>query len=928
MSDSSRPAFTINIRAPPTISTQERSEKSIDSAVAMSNQHEELGGLVTQSEDEAKPDSRPNKTWGESPGTVIEPSSDAVQGEGSGTNEPQTANSKHGDPSAADISTFMKTFQKIIQSSSTNITVEIKGEGEDSDQEGSSNDGAEEASENDSDESKSLAQSYPNVMLTVEKELSTGTCRCTICINEKKHPEKRIAHAVEFIDEEDYVLITEDRDKPLDLSTERKKVDAKRLFTVFTVATVVKTSIPKNLKIYFPAEFQAMVKKNLLTNKDIEINFKTLKLFIVSPAIIQALRSVILYYPDLVLRSDRLSFTSPFAALAHHADDLREYRDRLLASKEEGQVQDPTSQQKPAFPPDHESMTEFCNAKAAEHVSMLLDYLEDSYGDKVQAEVARNGRGLCTFAMLWMMLKPGTTVYVRSRPEEVPSAMVIKSVEEDPAIIFRNDNERAPYKIRLWHLDFDGRRVGRRLQEKTLIQFDGEREITSLQVFPCHFLDRQDNASTRKQVIERGKKWYGLLKGKMFNGRVYVDSTSYWGDGTDEAPPSLGSIDNDPSNIGGCTCSVCTSKRSEAQLTRLQLWKGYEDIDPFDIESLELEDRDTNTRLGIDKNHRYLICTPVIGGLVLKKRTWEKLDTAYCSEVQPRDKAIDNLVLTKSRKDMIKALLHNYSMNGSGNPGKVPDTWSADFIEDKGDGRIFLLHGPPGVGKTYTAECIAEYTGRPLISLTCGDIGTEEEDVEKHLQKWFALGEKWGAVMLIDEADVYLETRQPGDLKRNGLVSVFLRAVEYYKGILFLTTNRVGQFDDAFMSRIHVILRYDRLNLEDRKKIWEGFFEKLEKDRGRQMRITKRARQYVLEDKEMTQIPWNGREIRNAFQTAVALAQYQFAMLEDKEDGEKAMLDREHFEEVCAMATHFKDYLKNVHMADEEERRLRRKDGL
>lgn len=87
--------------------------------------------------------------------------------------------------------------------------------------------------------------------------------------------------------------------------------------------------------------------------------------------------------------------------------------------------------------------------------------------------------------------------------------------------------------------------------------------------------------------------------------------------------------------------------------------------------------------------------------------------------------------------------------------------------------------------------------------------------------------------------------------------------MEYYKGILFLTTNRVGQFDDAFMSRIHVILRYEALGLEDRRKIWEGFFEKLERERGRQLRITKRARQYVLQDEEMTQIPWNGREIRN-----------------------------------------------------------------
>lgn len=92
---------------------------------------------------------------------------------------------------------------------------------------------------------------------------------------------------------------------------------------------------------------------------------------------------------------------------------------------------------------------------------------------------------------------------------------------------------------------------------------------------------------------------------------------------------------------------------------------------------------------------------------------------------------------------------------------------------------------------------------------------------------------------------------------------VFLRAVEYYKGILFLTTNRVGQFDDAFISRIHVVLRYENLNQEDRKKIWEGFFDKLERERGRQLRITKHARNYIFQDEEMQSIPWNGREIRN-----------------------------------------------------------------
>lgn len=70
-----------------------------------------------------------------------------------------------------------------------------------------------------------------------------------------------------------------------------------------------------------------------------------------------------------------------------------------------------------------------------------------------------------------------------------------------------------------------------------------------------------------------------------------------------------------------------------------------------------------------------------------------------------------------------------------------------------------------------TAECIAEATGRPLLSLTCGDFGTDENTVEQRLSKWFRLAELWGAIMLLDEADVFLERRQLTDLKRNSLVS-------------------------------------------------------------------------------------------------------------------------------------------------------------
>jgi len=95
----------------------------------------------------------------------------------------------------------------------------------------------------------------------------------------------------------------------------------------------------------------------------------------------------------------------------------------------------------------------------------------------------------------------------------------------------------------------------------------------------------------------------------------------------------------------------------------------------------------------------------------------------------------------------------------------------ADLVRGKGEGIIMLLHGPPGVGKTSTAECVAELCNRPLFQITCGDIGTEPKDVEKNLDDNFRLAHRWGCVLLLDEADVFLTRRGQEDLKRNSLVS-------------------------------------------------------------------------------------------------------------------------------------------------------------
>jgi hypothetical protein len=96
-------------------------------------------------------------------------------------------------------------------------------------------------------------------------------------------------------------------------------------------------------------------------------------------------------------------------------------------------------------------------------------------------------------------------------------------------------------------------------------------------------------------------------------------------------------------------------------------------------------------------------------------------------------------------------------------------------------------------------------------------------ELEARLSPILDVVRRWSAVLLLDEADVFLERRSPYNLQHNSLVSVFLRQLEYFQGVMFLTTNRVSTFDNAMQSRIHLALRYDDLNEVAREKVWKIF---------------------------------------------------------------------------------------------------------
>ncbi|KAK7435211.1 hypothetical protein VKT23_019780 [Stygiomarasmius scandens] len=230
------------------------------------------------------------------------------------------------------------------------------------------------------------------------------------------------------------------------------------------------------------------------------------------------------------------------------------------------------------------------------------------------------------------------------------------------------------------------------------------------------------------------------------------------------------------------------------------------------------------------------------------------------------DDAWDHLVLDPDVKTLIKALVDS-TRNELTSTKLI-----GDVISGKGGGLVALLHGPPGTGKTLTAEAVAEILQRPLYMVGSGELSVDAYNLEQNLKRILKLAASWDAVLLIDEADVYLERRSLHELSRNALVSVALRVLEYHRGVLFLTTNRIKSFDDAFLSRFSVAISYPELDQNGRLAIWSNF---LELAGTRVVNEIKPGEKNIIRRSDLLELanrPFNGRTIKNIVRTAQALA--------------------------------------------------------
>ncbi|KAH7347580.1 AAA family ATPase [Plectosphaerella cucumerina] len=510
----------------------------------------------------------------------------------------------------------------------------------------------------------------------------------------------------------------------------------------------------------------------------------------------------------------------------------------------------------------------------------LTDYIMSEYGDEYEAVDDSITASKISHVHLHYLYKPGVIV-VQGRGSEArgyhctswlkPLTNLKSKPKNTNAKTVNGGDQEAElckrFEIEAWHWDFDGHFS----KKETVLHIDSieitdrsPRNIKDLELRPLDHVDSE----TLQRLQVRGKwvwkcrhqqmvayRGTGEKAHSAIGDRHMIDMQTYYeihGNGADDDDSSWWS-------------------RSSNRLNPDVLASDDPPDDTF-----------------------IYLAPPSMKGFNLKTKKWVDLAVDRFSEVEWNTGAFKSLVLHEKTKRLIQALISN----------QIEADMSTDIISGKGNGIIMLLHGGPGTGKTLTAESVAEIARKPLYPVTCGDIGTEPSEVEKYLESVLHLGKTWGCVVLLDEADVFLEQRSLEDLKRNALVSVFLRVLEYYDGILVLTSNRVGTFDEAFKSRIQLAIHYTSLTTHQRTKIWGNFFNRLKTLNEEGIDLLD------LEDhvEDLAQHKMNGREIRNVITTA-----RQFARWERKQQKVPTFqLNYKVMEEIIETSGKFDTYIKKL----------------
>ncbi|KAH8805361.1 hypothetical protein F5884DRAFT_799090 [Xylogone sp. PMI_703] len=622
--------------------------------------------------------------------------------------------------------------------------------------------------------------------------------------------------------------------------------------------------------------------------------------------------------------SQRTVIPRPFKILCIHQDRIRKYLDGLDS-------------------PDRA------------HIRCLIEVLDT---DLSFLKNIKNGKlEEIAFQDLWHLFQPGDIIFNNTSKSDKEAHMVMSTGIRDSVA-----NNSSHFVIDCFHYDYDGQGFGPIQTSIEIPAYEGNREIQSLPVLPSQFLP--DVHSRRDYLKERGLRFVkvtnshsishfyysGATLGKFkveLDGQVIIDFQAAYQTLQHDLPTIGLSVNLDYHTMASKNSYYCNSE--SCIICKYLDRDNVYDLQRRNTMISEFKPPLTQTLQKNDLQELQCILLPYrVYGFTLWTRKWYSLHIDLLYPVKASSDGFEDLVLPGGHKSIIMSMINMHSRPSSGRrPGFASsDTDEAstetDLIKGKSQGLIMLLHGAPGVGKTSTAECAAAATGRPLMYLTAADLGLTSAEMEANLEITFSLAHKWGCILLLTEADIFLQRRTGLEMERNAMVSTFLKSLGYFSGILFMTTDRAGTLDEGCKSRIHISLYYPPLDEKSTLKIWNMNLRRVQEMNHQRVQMGEhgmkvRSHQIKAYARQAWKsgLRWNGRQIRNAFQTAVALAKHDAATgtvskdsseSSDSDNGDEKLqrltpptrkvLTEAHFKQVVAASQAFDRYLGAVYGAE------------
>jgi hypothetical protein len=473
-----------------------------------------------------------------------------------------------------------------------------------------------------------------------------------------------------------------------------------------------------------------------------------------SPLLKKLLQKVLKDYPGLSVNLRRLELTGKFEPIIHRWGRLQEEISKLGDATE-------------------------ADRETKKHADLLFDVLKKEFKDLIESSQDMISKGVITFEYLWTIFQPGALVYTRQDGQETGLKLVSAKYGID-------SNTGTPV---LWvsgkYVDFDGSRFGTNKCNIKVPSFSGTRKINTLAAFPLEFHAEKEDLSQR--LLERGTKVEALAGSNYKNyhgvgwklnpfggkdkynikGRVVIDTY-----GWNRFNPNYAIFVTPLNKKEPKALQILGDDLIPDDLTEDESFDDDIDDGGIPIDGHFIDEDDSTKRPALTTEQK-MICSPLVRGYSLKTKLWLNFFVNSVQEISWNSGAFERLVLPPQQKELILGFTESQ---------KDYKEAFDDVIEGKGRGMILLLTGPPGVGKTLTAESVAEEMRVPLYMMSAGDLGLDPRTVESSLKDILEMCTKWNAILLLDEADVFLEQRSLHELERNKLVSIFLRVLEYYEG--------------------------------------------------------------------------------------------------------------------------------------------------